>query len=109
MATAKKTLQHQQIWNSRRYLTLIHAAVLSAAASSMALGAPKSAKIVALNKTNGSPILSAWLWRSENAASGTGVLAGNTLYFVQDQHLLRALDVPTGKLRWEAKLAEPVA
>src|SRR5439155_18884130 len=102
MATASKIIQRQQIWKSRRYLTLIHAAVLSAAASSMALGAPKSAKIVALNKANGSPILSAWLWRSESAASGTGVLSGNALYFIQDQHLLRSLDVATGKLRWEA-------
>src|SRR2546428_624652 len=109
MSTQSKTLQREYIWNSRRYRTLIHAVVLSATASSMALAASKSAKVVAVEKAKGTPIFSAWLWRSESAAAGTGVVADDALFFVEDQRPLRSLDVRSGKLLWEAKLAEPIS
>jgi putative pyrroloquinoline-quinone binding quinoprotein len=109
MATQPKTLQRSQIWDSRRYWPLIHAVILSATASSLALGAPKSARVLALNKTNGIPLASAWLWRTEDAAAGAGVVAGDALYFIEDRQILKSLELRTGKLQWETKLAEPVA
>lgn len=96
-------------WNSYRYLTLVHAAVLSAALSSAAFAAPKSAKLVSLRKTDGKAVATAWLWRNEGTATGGAAIFGDRAVFVEDQQTLKALDLKTGKVEWQAKLEQPIA
>jgi len=95
-------------WNSYRYLTLVHAAVLSAALSGTAFAAPKSAKLISIRKTDGQAVATAWLWHSENTATGSAALSGETALFVEDQQTLKAMDVTTGKVRWQTKLEAPI-
>jgi hypothetical protein len=109
MRKEQARFQPQHLWNSRRYFPLIHAVVLSATTSSVALAAPKSAKMVAINKVTGKAVASAWLWRAEGTASGTGVIAEDAVVFVEDQQWLKSIDLRSGKVRWQVKLEWPVA
>jgi outer membrane protein assembly factor BamB len=104
MIRSNRTSQRNITWNSRRYFTLIHSTLLFSAASTLVFAAPKSAKIVALDKATGKTITSAWLWRSQ-AAGGAGVISGDVVLFIEDGKLLKSLNTRTGKLQWQVELA----
>jgi hypothetical protein len=108
MTRQQRKLPRPLNWNSYRYLTLVHAAVLSAALSSAAFAAPKSARIVTLRKADGKALAAAWLWHSESTAAGGAAIIGDTIVFVEDQQTLKSMDLATGKVRWQAKLETPV-
>jgi hypothetical protein len=109
MTRQPKKLHRLLNWNSYRYLPLVHAAVLSAALSSAAFAAPKSAKLVSIRKADGKAVAAAWLWRSESTATGGAAIIGDNAVFVEDQQTLKSMDLATGKVRWQAKLEMPIA
>jgi PQQ-like domain len=108
MTRKEKKLHRSFNGNSYRYLTLVHTALLSAALSSAAFAAPKSAKLVSVRKSDGKAVAAAWLWHSESSATGGAAIIGDNAVFVEDQQTLKSMDLATGKVRWQAKLEMPI-